>query len=297
MAAGHANANVEGLDAENIGRLRIQCADRPGVVAAIASLLADLGGNIIELGQFSTDAHGGHFFQRTVFHLDGLCAVWPRLKLGLTELSDRLGLVWELTRANQPKRVGIMVSQYDHCVLDLLWRADRGEIAMTPVMVIGNHARMADVVRGSGVPFIHTPVTKENKREAEDRQLEMLRDNVDVVVMARYMQIVSADFLEQVGCPIINVHHSFLPAFAGASPYAQAKQRGVKLIGATAHYATEDLDEGPIIEQDVIRVSHAHSAAALQRCGADVERAVLARALTWHCEDRVFTRGNTTVVL
>jgi formyltetrahydrofolate deformylase len=285
------------LELENIGRLRIQCHDQPGVVAAVASLLAELGGNIIELGQFSTDPRGGRFFQRTVFHLPELSAQWSRLESRLTELSDRLGLTWELSRANRPKRVGIMVSQYDHCVIDLLWRAQRGEISMDPVMVIGNHAHMADVVRTYAVPFIHTPVSKSTRNDAERRHLELLQGNVDVVVLARYMQILSADFLQQVGCPIINVHHSFLPAFIGANPYAQAKKRGVKLIGATAHYATEELDEGPIIEQDVIRVSHAHTAVELQRYGANVERAVLGRALTWHCEDRVFRYENSTVVL
>ena len=204
---------------------------------------------------------------------------------------------WSITRADQPKRVAIMVSRYDHCLLDLLWRTRRGELALDPLMVISNHADLADAVRGFAVPFMHIPVTAATKAEAEARQLQLLRGNVDLVILARYMQILSSDFLDRVGCPVINIHHSFLPAFVGANPYVQAKARGVKLIGATAHYATQDLDEGPIIEQDVARVTHALNAGELQRRGADVERMVLARAVAWHCDDRVFRHGNATVVL
>jgi len=163
--------------------------------------------------------------------------------------------------------------------------------------VISNHADLAPAVQSFGVPFLHIPVTKATKADAERRQLELIKGNVDLVVLARYMQILSSDFLREVGVPVINIHHSFLPAFMGANPYAQAKTRGVKLIGATAHYATEDLDEGPIIEQDVMRVTHAQSAEVLQQRGADVERMVLARAVAWHCDDRVFREGNATVVL
>ncbi|MGY1839980.1 formyltetrahydrofolate deformylase [Modestobacter sp. SYSU DS0903] len=281
----------------DVGRLLVQCDDRPGVVAAVSTFLAEHGANIIELGQYSTDPEGGRFFQRTVFHLDGLSAQQEAIEAEFAEIAAEFELDWSLTRADEPKRVGIMVSKYDHCLLDLLWRVGRGELAMNPVMVISNHSDLADEVRAFGIPFIHIPVTKDTKADAETRQLEMLRGNVDLVIMARYMQILSSTFLENVGCPVINIHHSFLPAFMGANPYLQAKARGVKLIGATAHYATQDLDEGPIIEQDVTRVSHAQLAAELQRRGADVERSVLARAVAWHCEDRVFRHGNATVVL
>ena len=163
-------------------------------------------------------------------------------------------------------------------------------------MVISNHPDLADEIRPFGVPYFHVPATRENRDEAERRQLELLRGNVDLVVLARYMQIISPAFLASAGCPLINIHHSFLPAFIGAGPYQKAKDRGVKLIGATAHYVTQDLDEGPIIEQDVVRVDHRHTAADLVRLGADVERAVLSRAVRWHCEDRVVRDGNTTVV-
>ncbi|MGY2079598.1 formyltetrahydrofolate deformylase [Modestobacter sp. SYSU DS0657] len=281
----------------DVGRLLVQCDDRPGVVAAVSTFLAEHGANIIELGQYSTDPEGGRFFQRTVFHLEGLSAQQERLEAEFAQVAATFELDWSLTRADEPKRVGIMVSRYDHCLLDLLWRVGRGELAMNPIMVVSNHPDLADEVRAFGVPFIHIPVTKDTKAEAEARQLDVLRGNVDLVVMARYMQILSSTFLENVGCPVINIHHSFLPAFMGANPYVQAKSRGVKLIGATAHYATQDLDEGPIIEQDVTRVSHAQTSAELQRRGADVERSVLARAVAWHVEDRVFRHGNATVVL
>ncbi len=207
------------------------------------------------------------------------------------------GIDFRLTEAAKPKRVAIMASKEDHCLLDLLWRNRRGELDMSVVMVIANHPDLADDVRPFGVPFIHVPARKDIRDDAERRQLDLLRGNVDLVVLARYMQILTPEFIEQVDCPLINIHHSFLPAFIGASPYRRAKERGVKLVGATAHYVTNDLDEGPIIEQDVVRVDHRHSVDDLARLGADVERAVLSRAVLWHCEDRVIRYGNQTICL
>jgi formyltetrahydrofolate deformylase len=195
-----------------------------------------------------------------------------------------------------PKRAALMVSRYDHCLVDLLWRARREELDVDVGLVISNHPDLADAVRAFGVPYVHIPVTAATKAEAERRQIELLDGNFDLVVLARYMQILSADFLDAVGAPVINIHHSFLPGFAGADPYKRARARGVKLIGATAHYATEILDEGPIIEQDVIRVTHRLTAEELERRGADVERTVLARAVQWHCEDRVVRDGERCVV-
>ena len=203
---------------------------------------------------------------------------------------------WQLTDAGIPKRVAILVSRYDHCLLDLLWRARRGELELDVGLVISNHADLADDVRSFAVPFVHIPVTRATKAEAEHRQADLLTGNFDLVVLARYMQILSGDFLARVGVPMINIHHSFLPAFPGAAPYERARDKGVKLVGATAHYVTETLDEGPIIEQDVVRASHRDSAADLERRGADVERSVLARAVRWHCEDRVIRVGSRTVV-
>lgn len=276
-------------------RLLIACDDQPGIVAAVAGALAAHGANIISLDQHSTDAAGGRFFQRTVIHKDGLAAARPALEATLGEIAERFGMEWSLHDTARRKRVAIFVSKYDHCLMELLWRTQRGQLDIDITMVISNHADLADSVRTFGVPFMHIPST--DKAAMEQRQLELLHGNVDLVVLARYMQILTDDFIEKVGAPVINIHHSFLPAFIGANPYARAKERGVKLIGATAHYATADLDEGPIIEQDVTRVSHSDSTAELQSRGADVERQVLARAVQWHAEDRVIVHGRSTVIL
>jgi len=283
---------------ENEAVLVVHGPDRPGLVAAISAILAGQDANIVALDQYSTDPDGGSFFQRTVLHLPDLQARRPALEAVLeTELAGRLGLSWRLAARSVPKRVAILASTSDHCLLDLLWRQRRGEIPMTVPMVIANHSEMAEDVRQLGIPFFHVPSAGPDKSAAEAEILRLLKGNVDLVVLARYMQILSGAFIEAVGVPVINIHHSFLPAFIGAGPYRKAKERGVKLIGATAHYVTEELDEGPIIEQDVVRVTHADTAADLQRRGADVERAVLSRAVAWHCDDRVIRNGRETIVL
>ncbi|MFT4468879.1 formyltetrahydrofolate deformylase [Arthrobacter sulfonylureivorans] len=283
--------------AREVGRLLVRCPDQPGIVAAVGQLLADHGANIVSLDQYSTDPQGGEFFQRTVFHLPGLAAAVPVLERELDRrIAGPFGASWTLTEASRPKRVAILASKTDHCLLDLLWRQRRGELAADITMVVSNHADLAEQVRPFGIPFVHIPVSKDSKTEAEARQLELLHGNADLVVLARYMQVLSGEFLDQLGCPVINIHHSFLPAFIGSGPYQKAKDRGVKLIGATAHYVTQDLDEGPIIEQDVVRVSHAETTTDLVRRGADVERQVLSRAVAWHCEDRIARHGNSTIV-
>ena len=281
----------------DIGRLVVSCPDGPGIVAKISTFLHRRGANIVQSDQCSTGPVGGRFFLRVEFHLPGLTDQLAELESDFAaEVGGVLGGTYRFRDAAAATRVAVFVSRYDHCLLDLLWRTRRGEIPMEIVQVVSNHSDLATDVAGFGVPFEHVPVTREAKQDAEQRQLELLRDRVDLVVLARYMQILSAEFLDLVGVPVINIHHSFLPAFAGAGPYERAKERGVKLIGATAHYATEDLDEGPIIEQDVVRVSHRASVAELSRRGADIERTVLARAVGWHCEDRVLVDGRTTIV-
>jgi formyltetrahydrofolate deformylase len=288
---------IENIFAEDHGRLIVQGADQPGIVSRVSTVLTEHGANVVALDQSTSDPTGGRFFQRTVFHLPDLSAKLGELSLALDEkLVDDLGLSYRLVEARRQKRVAILVSKADHCMLDLLWRQRRGELHMTVPMVISNHQDLGDDVRQFGIPFVHVPVDKDAKDVAEKEHLNLLKGNVDLVVLARYMQIVSGEFLNELGVPVINIHHSFLPAFMGAGPYQRAKERGVKLVGATAHYVTEDLDEGPIIEQDVIRVSHRESARELQRRGADVERLVLSRAVSWHCDDRVIRDGNTTVV-
>ena len=278
-------------------RLLVSCRDRPGIVAEVSGFLRDQGANIVENSQYSTDPAAGLFLQRTVFEWGGGDAA---AKLGpafASQVADPLEMEWRLEDAQRRKRTAIFVSRHDHCLLDLLWRARRGELPIEVGLVVSNHPDVAADVAAFGIPFEHVPVTPQTKPQAEARQLALLGGGYDLVVLARYMQILSGEFLAAAGVPIINIHHSFLPAFAGAGPYQQARERGVRLIGATAHYVTEALDEGPIIEQGVVRVSHRDDAAELERRGADVERTVLARAVAWHCEDRVVATGATTVVL
>jgi len=283
--------------AENQASLIVQGKDRGGIVAAVASVLASHGANIVSLDQYSDDPQGGAFFQRTVFGLGNLKAVLPSIEKDLQKrLEKDFDLRFTLRDTSVPKRVAIFASKSDHCLLDLLWRQRHGELPITVSMVISNHPDTAAEVRGFGIPFFLVPSAGPDKSAAEAEHLRLVQGNVDFIVLARYMQILSGEFIATVGVPIINIHHSFLPAFIGAGPYAKAKERGVKLIGATAHYVTEDLDEGPIIEQDVVRVTHAETAADLQRRGADVERMVLSRAVKWHSEDRVIRSGNHAIV-
>jgi len=290
------DAALDAREESQTARLVVSCEDQPGIVAAITTFLRDHGANIVQSDQYSTDPEGGRFFMRVVFHLSGadLDAVRDAFA---SEVAAPFEMDFRIHDAAVPKRAAIMVSRYDHVLLDLLWRTRRGELPMDVGVVVSNWGDLREEVERFGLPYHEIPVTRETKPAAEAAQLELVGGGqYDLVIMARYMQILSDDFLHAVGCPVINIHHSFLPAFAGAGPYERAKERGVKLIGATAHYATADLDEGPIIEQDVVRVSHRESAAELERQGADVERTVMARAVKWHCEDRVLVHGNTTVV-
>ena len=271
--------------------------DQPGLVAAVTTLVTRNQGNIVSLDQYSDNPLGGQFFQRVVFHRPELSAAMPEIEADLEQTLGPYGMTWRLTDQSIPKRMAILASTSDHCLLDLLWRHRRGELPVTIPMVVSNHTNTGEDVRAFGIPFFHVPSQEgPDKSQSEAEILKLLEGNVDFVVLARYMQILSEDFLQKVGVPVINIHHSFLPAFIGAAPYRKAKERGVKLIGATSHYVTGDLDEGPIIEQDVVRVTHADSAADLQRRGADVERAVLSRAVLWHSQDRVIRHGNHTIV-
>jgi len=273
-------------------RLLVTCPDRPGIISAVSGFLAQAGANIVRSDQYSSDPAGGTFFLRMEFTgvPDGLAERFGE------EVGERFDMEWSFWDAAVPKRVAVLVSREDHCLQELLWRRRRNELDADLVLVASNHDDLRGDAEAQGVPFHHVPVTADTKPASEARLLELLAAHCDLVVLARYMQILSGDFLRRVGVPVINIHHSFLPAFAGAAPYAQARERGVKLIGATAHYVTEELDAGPIIEQDVIRVSHRDDVPALTRLGSDIERLVLARAVQWHCEDRVLRHGETTVV-
>jgi formyltetrahydrofolate deformylase len=281
-------------------RLLVACADRPGIVAAVSGFLFELGANIVSSHQYSTDPTGGGFFLRTEFFLPGALEApqWRerlRERFG-AEVAERFQMEWELRFWGHRRRMAILVSRRDHCLVDLLWRWRRGELHAEVAGVISNHPDLGGEAQTAGVPFHHVPVERDGKSQAEERMLELLVGRVDVVVLARYMQVLSGEFLTRLGAPVINIHHSFLPAFPGADPYRRAHEHGVKLIGATAHYVTEELDGGPIIEQGVERVDHRHTVGDLERVGRDIERTVLARAVSLHLDDRVIADGGRTVV-
>ena len=273
--------------------LTLSCPDRPGIVHAVSGALARRGGNITESQQFG-DPETGLFFMRVTV----LTRV-PRseLEADLAELAGTYDMRWSLDAVDRPVRTLLMVSKEAHCLSDILFRATSQGLPIDVVGVVGNHEVLRSVAEFYGVPFHHIPVAKDTKEAAEAELLGLVDSlGVELVVLARYMQILSPALCERLHGGVINIHHSFLPSFKGAKPYHQAHDRGVKLIGATAHYVTADLDEGPIIEQDVTRASHADSALALQRKGQDVERRVLAQAVKWHAEHRVLLNGRRTVV-
>ncbi|MFH1913958.1 MAG: formyltetrahydrofolate deformylase [Pseudomonadota bacterium] len=285
---------------ESTVRLLITCPDQPGIVAAVSGFLHRKNANIIHSDQHSTDPEGGRFFMRNEFFLPGLdLDGLARLREEFTEqVSDGFIMDWSLSPVWVPKKTVILCSRVDHALMELLWRWKRGDMQADVTMVISNHPDLRGSVEHFGVPFHHVPVgpTLRDKIHAEDTMMNLMEGQADLVVLARYMQVLTQDFVARFDRRIINIHHSFLPAFVGADPYRRAHQRGVKLIGATAHYVTEELDEGPIIEQDVIRVTHSHDIDDLKRLGADIERHVLARAVQWHLEDRVIVDGNKTIV-
>ncbi len=278
-------------------RLLITCPDRPGIVAAVSGFLYERGANITDLQQHSTDPQGGTFFMRLAFTLppDFFRPLWE--EAFQAEVATPLAMRWRLTLASERKRVAILVSKPAHALLELLWRYRTGELPMDLRLVVSNHPDHREEVARFGIPYHHVPVERGRKEEAERRILALLEEEgVEVVVLARYMQILSPAFVARYPMRIIHIHHSFLPAFVGANPYRQAFERGVKVIGATAHYVTEELDAGPIIEQDVVRVSHRHGVEEMRRLSQELERAVLARAVLWHLEDRILVHGNKTVV-
>ncbi len=280
-------------------RLLISCPDRPGIVAAASQFLYSHGANILEAQQHSADPTGGEFLMRMVFHLADLDVSRTQLERAFAEVVARpFAMNWRVSYADRRKRVAILVSNTDHCLLELLWRRQSGEFDVEIPLVVSNHENLRSVTESYGLPFHFLPVAKDksNKAEQEAQLLGLLEHQVDFIVLARYMQILSPEFVAHFPAKIINIHHSFLPAFVGANPYRQAYRRGVKLIGATAHFVTDDLDEGPIIEQDVARVSHRESVKDLVQVGRGLERTVLARAVAAQLEDRVLLVGNKTVV-
>ncbi|WP_231502727.1 formyltetrahydrofolate deformylase [Blastococcus sp. URHD0036] len=277
------------------GRLVVRCPDRPGIVAVLSRLLADVGANITDSQQHSSDPTGGTFTLRLEFVLADLAERRPQLEGALDLLARQWGMTWRLTEAAHRPSVAIFVSRADHALQELVYRVRAGDLRADVTAVVSNHPDLEPVARAAGIPFHHVPVTPATKAEAEARALEIVGD-ADLVVLARYMQIVSPEFCARFPERLINIHHSFLPAFVGANPYQAAHDRGVKLIGATAHYVTAELDAGPIIEQEVARVDHRATVEDMRRVGRYVERQVLAQAVTWHVEDRVIVEGDRTIV-
>lgn len=275
--------------------LLISCPDQKGLVAKLANFIYSNGGNIIHADQH-TDFTAGLFLSRIEWQLEGFNLPQDVIAPAFNAIAQPLNANWQIHFSDRVPRIAIWVSRQDHCLIDLLWRARSGEFAAEIGVIMSNHPQMEAIAHQFNIDYHHVPIAPETKAEQEVKQLELLQKyRIDLVVLAKYMQILSPTFIEQFPT-VINIHHSFLPAFAGANPYQRAHDRGVKIIGATAHYVTQDLDEGPIIEQDVVRVSHRDAVADLIRKGKDLERIVLARAVRLHLQHRVLVYGNRTVV-
>jgi formyltetrahydrofolate deformylase len=278
-------------------RLLIDCPDHKGLIAAVSSFIALHNGNILSADQYVSDPPNGMFFMRMEIEGQGFGLGRDEFDGAFAPLARQHGMRWRVSFTDRRKRMAILVSKGGHCLIDLLWRWEAGELDAEIPLVISNHADLAAKVEAHGIPFHHLPVAKASKAEQEAHVERLLREHqIDLVVLARYMQILSPRFLESYRQPIINIHHSFLPAFVGADPYRQAHDRGVKTIGATAHYVTAELDAGPIVHQDVAHISHKDGVDDMIRIGRETERRVLAQAVRWHLEDRVLVQGIRTVV-
>jgi len=276
--------------------LLVSCPDRKGLVKEISSFIADNGGNIVSFDQH-IDEQTKTFLARVEWSLEGFKIPRDKIKEEFKRVAEKFSMNFQISFSDYVKKVAIFVSKQEHCFYDLMHRFYSGELKGEVKLVISNHEKARKTAEFFGVPFYHIPKTKENKLEAERKELELLKNyGVELVILARYMQILSPEFVKEYRNRIINIHHSFLPAFPGAKPYERAFRKGVKIIGATAHYVTEELDEGPIIEQDVVRVSHKDSLKDFIRKGKDLEKVVLARAVKWHLEDKILVYNGKTVV-
>ncbi len=294
MFAGHSASYQNHY--RNRARLLIKCPDKPGIVAAVSAYLYGKGANIVESSQYSSDPNEGIFFLRMEFELDGLEDRKEDLESSFVPVAKDFGMEYSFRYVSKLKKTAIFVSKEPHCLLELLWEYQSGDLMMEIAVVISNHEDTRDIVEQAGIPFYYIPANKDIRRQVEEEQIRLLKEKeVDVIVLARYMQILTPDFVAAFPNQIINIHHSFLPAFVGARPYERAYERGVKIIGATSHYVTNDLDEGPIIEQDIKRVDHRDTVERLKKIGRSIERSVLARALKWHLEDRIIVEKNKTI--
>jgi|SRR5579859_2187875 len=274
----------------------ISCPDQPGIVSAISGFIFKHNGNLLESDQHSSNRKDCNFFMRVTFGAEGFALDPHELPCAFQPIADQFHMKWSVHYSQKRKRAGIFVSKLDHCLVDLLWRWKSGELQMDIPFIISNHPDLEPLAQMYGLPYHHFPVQRETHHEDQQRILEFIRGKVDFLILARYMQIIEPFFIDEYPDHIINIHHSFLPAFVGANPYHRAFERGVKLIGATGHYITDDLDEGPILAQDVIRCNHRDTVEDLVRKGKDVERRVLAEAVQLHVEDRVQVYQNKTIV-
>jgi formyltetrahydrofolate deformylase len=282
---------------QNRGRLLVSCPDQPGIVSTISKFLFSHNANIIESSQYSTNPEGGTFFIRIEFECPNLKDKAKEMEIQFAKIASAFSMDWNLTHVYNVKKAAIFVSKELHCLLELLWEWQSGDLMADIALVISNHDDARSVVESLDIPFYYIPANKDIREQVEEKQLQLLEEHdIDLIVLARYMQILTPKFVAANPKKIINIHHSFLPAFIGARPYERAYERGVKLIGATSHYVTNELDEGPIIEQDISRVDHRDHVDSLKKSGRSIERSVLARAVKWHLEDRIIVHQNKTIV-
>ena len=282
---------------ENRVRLLVKCPDQPGIVAVLSSFLFNYNANIIESSQYSSDPENGTFFIRIEFHCDNFQAKSEEMEKDFEVIAEDYGMHHKFYHLQKKERTAIFVSKELHCLLELLWEWKNGDLDTEIAIVISNHEDARPIVESFGIPFHYLPANKDIRKQVEQEQIRLIEEyNVDLLILARYMQILTPDFVNHFENRIINIHHSFLPAFIGANPYERAHTRGVKLIGATSHYVTNDLDEGPIIDQDVERVDHRDTVTDLKKIGRQIERRVLTKAVKWHLENRIIVEGNKTIV-
>jgi len=278
-------------------RLLIKCPDQPGIVSKVSTFLMNNGANIIESSQYSADPEGGNFFIRMEFSCPNLLNRRVKIEQSFQEIAEIFNMEFEFRYVSDIKKTAIFVSKELHCLMELLWEWQNGDLMMDIGCIISNYENAEQLAKSVNIPFYYIPASKDIRAEVEEKQLKILKEHeIELIILARYMQILTPNFVSQYPNQIINIHHSFLPAFIGARPYERAYDRGVKLIGATSHFVTNDLDEGPIIEQGVERVSHHDKVDDMKRIGRNIERSVLARAVKWHLQDRVIVDGNKTIV-
>lgn len=282
---------------ENRGRLLVKCPDKPGIVSTLSTFLLNHDSNIIESSQYSNDPENGTFFIRIEFHCENLMKKAEQIEIDFEAIAATHSMDYHFAYESERKKTAIFVSKEPHCLMELLWEWQSGDLDTDIVVVISNHEDARELVESLGIPFHYIPANKDIRKQVEQEQIRLMEEyDVDLLVLARYMQILTSDFVSRFQHQIINIHHSFLPAFIGARPYERAYERGVKLIGATSHYVTNDLDEGPIIEQDIERVDHRDNVTDLKKIGSRIERRVLAKAVKWHLENRIIVEDNKTIV-